>query len=299
MQAEFKMNPWFVTGFSDAESCFTLSVVRNKERKIGWRVSYCFQITIHKKDLVLLEQIQSYFLVGSITNHRYDSIHYRVQTVENLIVIVNHFDKYPLITKKWADYQLFKQVLMLIQNKEHLTMEGLSKIVAIKASMNNGLPDELKAAFPNIIPAPRPLIESIEIKDSAWLAGFIEAEGCFQVLIQKSSFTKIGLSVSLRFTLTQHSRDEQLLKSLVNYLGCGGYYLVSGRDLGKFIVTRFSDIESKIMPFFDKYPLQGVKSLDYADWCRVAELIKDKKHLTQEGLDQIRKIKAGMNTGRK
>jgi hypothetical protein len=54
---------------------------------------------------------------------------------------------------------------MLIQNKEHLTMEGLSKIVAIKASMNNGLPDELKAAFPNIIPAPRPLIESIEIKD--------------------------------------------------------------------------------------------------------------------------------------
>jgi len=188
---------------------------------------------------------------------------------------------------------------MLIQNKEHLTMEGLSKIVAIKASMNNGLPDELKAAFPNIIPAPRPLIESIEIKDSARLAGFIEAEGCFQVLIQKSSFTKIGLSVSLRFTLTQHSRDEQLLKSLVNYLGCGGYYLESGGDLGKFIVTRFSDIESKIMPFFDKYPLQGVKSLDYADWCRVAELIKDKKHLTQEGLDQIRKIKAGMNTGRK
>jgi hypothetical protein len=84
-------------------------------------------------------------------------------------------------------------------------------------------------------------------------------------LIQKSSFTKIGLSVSLRFTLTQHSRDEQLLKSLVNSLGCGGYYLESGGDLGKFIVTRFSDIESKIMPFFDKYPLQGVKSLDYAD----------------------------------
>ena len=65
------MNPWFATGFSDGESCFTLSVFRNKERKVGWRVSHCFQITIHKKDLVLLEQIQSYFLfliflVGSI-----------------------------------------------------------------------------------------------------------------------------------------------------------------------------------------------------------------------------------------
>jgi hypothetical protein len=31
--------------------------------------------------------------------------------------------------------------------------------------MNNGLSSELKAAFPNVTPAPKPLIESIEIKD--------------------------------------------------------------------------------------------------------------------------------------
>lgn len=37
---------------------------------------------------------------------------------------------------------------MLIQNKEHLTIEGVNKIVAIKASMNLGLSDELKVAFP-------------------------------------------------------------------------------------------------------------------------------------------------------
>ena len=55
------MNPVFVTGFSDAEACFTLSVVRNKERKVGWRVNHSFQITLHKKDKALLEQIQSYF----------------------------------------------------------------------------------------------------------------------------------------------------------------------------------------------------------------------------------------------
>ena len=35
---------------------------------------------------------------------------------------------------------------------EHLTIEGLQKIVAIKASMNRGLSDKLKQAFPNIIP---------------------------------------------------------------------------------------------------------------------------------------------------
>ena len=47
---------------------------------------------------------------------------------------------------------------MLIHNKEHLTMTGLSKIMVIKASLNRGLSNELKTDFPNIIPALRPLI---------------------------------------------------------------------------------------------------------------------------------------------
>jgi hypothetical protein len=38
--------------------------------------------------------------------------------------------------------------------------------------------------------------------------------------------------------------------------------------------------------------------LDYLDWCKVAELMKNKAHLTWEGLSKIRKIKAGMNKGR-
>lgn len=46
-----------------------------------------------------------------------------------------------------ADYLLFKKGVDLIKEKEHLTMEGLRKIVAIKASMNLGLSYELKAFY--------------------------------------------------------------------------------------------------------------------------------------------------------
>jgi hypothetical protein len=49
--------------------------------------------------------------------------------------------------------------------KEHLTVFGLHKIVAIKASINKGLSSELKAAFPNITPVPRPKVEEILIHD--------------------------------------------------------------------------------------------------------------------------------------
>ena len=57
-------------------------------------------------------------------------------------------------------------------------------IVAIKASMNYGLSDDLKAAFPNISPVHRPLVLDKKIKDPNWLAGFATGEGCFLLFSQ-------------------------------------------------------------------------------------------------------------------
>jgi hypothetical protein len=65
------------------------------------------------------------------------------------------------------------------------------------------------------------------------------------------------------------------------------------------VITKFTTISEKIIPFFESYPLVGVKKNDYLDWCSVARLMSNKAHLTQEGLNLIRTIKSGMNTGRK
>lgn len=137
---------------------------------------------------------------------------------------------------------------------EHLTTEGLNKIVAIKASMNKGLPDELKKAFPNVKPVQRPKVTDQKIKDPHWVAGFV-GEGCFYVALMRSSTHKLGSAVQLRFLITQHIRDEQLIKSLVNYLSCGKVYKGSKRDVVDLVVTRFPDLSGKIVPFFDLYPL--------------------------------------------
>lgn len=52
------------------------------------------------------------------------------------------------------------------------------------------------------------------------------------------------------------------------------------------------------MPFFSKHRIVGVKYLDYLDGCKAVELVKNKDHLTEGGLDQLRNIKAVMNLGR-
>jgi LAGLIDADG endonuclease len=59
------------------------------------------------------------------------------------------------------------------------------------------------------------------------------------------------------------------------------------------------DIENKIIPFFNLYPIFGVKRLDFEDFKTVAELIKNKEHLNAEGLNKIIKIVKGMNLNRK
>jgi hypothetical protein len=123
--------------------------------------------------------------------------------------------------------------------------------------------------------------------------------------IFKSSSVKSGFQVKLKFALAQHSRDDKLLKSFLEYLGCGYYYERPNRFAGDFIVTKFFDITDKIIPFYfflqkknDKYPLVGVKRQDYLDFCKVAQLMKTKAHLTNEGLAQIKQIKSGMNSKR-
>jgi len=92
-------------------------------------------------------------------------IQYRVTSIKDLKVIIDHFDKYPLITQKRADFELFKQVADLLSRKEHLTKEGLQQIINLRASMNLGLSNELEAAFPNTTPVARPEVKKQEIKD--------------------------------------------------------------------------------------------------------------------------------------
>jgi len=86
------------------------------------------------------------------------------------------------------------------------------------------------------------------------------------------------------------------MRSLIEEFNCGN--VVQNRETFDFIVTKFPDLENKIIPFFKKYPIHGVKTKDFEDFCRVAEMMKEKKHLTKEGVEQIKKIKAGMNSKR-
>jgi hypothetical protein len=81
---------------------------------------------------------------------------YSVDSIKDISVLLNHFDTYPLITQKSSDYLIFKQCFEIINKGEHLTERGLLEIISFKSTLNLGLPDYLKKAFPYIQGKDRP-----------------------------------------------------------------------------------------------------------------------------------------------
>ena len=95
--------------------------------KTGWKVSLAFSIHLHKspgrrcaagtcfaRDIILLEKLQNFFKsAGNIQINLDGSITYTVTSIKYLLnIIIPHFEKFPLLTKKQGDFELFKQIVL-------------------------------------------------------------------------------------------------------------------------------------------------------------------------------------------
>lgn len=84
--------------------------------------------------------------------------------------------------------------------------------------------------------------------------------------------------------------------NLMEYLGCGKVCI--NKNAVDFLVVKLPDLTDKIIPLLMKYPIHGDKLLNFLDFVKATELMKNKLHLTKEGLDQLIELKSSMNTGR-
>jgi hypothetical protein len=261
---------------------------------------------VHVKDLLLLELIQKTLGVGVVRKNNQNTVLFRVSDIKELQVIIDHFKKYPLISAKYSDFLLFEQVFNLIKQKEHLTPAGFEKILALKSSLNKGLSDELREAFPNIVPVERPEYKFPGIPNPFYISGFATGDSTFSISIEKSS-SKVGKRVRSIFGTCLHIRDKDLLKGMANYFNSlysqdgfkeASVFCNEKNNIALLQIKNNLDIEKKIIPFFNEYPILGVKSLDFSDFKKVAELVKSKEHLNIEGLNKIIKIAKVMNLDR-
>jgi hypothetical protein len=123
------------------------------------------------------------------------------------------------------------QALNIIISKEHLTLNGLLKIIALKAHSPKGLSPNLIKEFPNYIPIKlpdyNPDLSKINIH---WICGFINADGTFGVYLIKSNASKFGYSYNLKLSISQHNESLIVLDAIKNYFNIGKIYNTSGPE---------------------------------------------------------------------
>lgn len=132
------------------------------------------------------------------------------------------------------------------------------------------------------------------------MAGFTSGDGSFHIKTSKSATTKLGTRVQLRFSIGLDIREKLLITDLVKFFNLQDFdkYIYTTENAVNFQITNFTDIMNIIIPFFEQYPIEGIKKLDYVDFKTVGDLMLNKEHLTQSGLDKIIKIQSNMNRSR-
>ena len=132
--------------------------------------------------------------------------------------------------------------------------------------------------------------------EAQWITGFVDGEGCFHVGINKHAEMSVGFQVLPEFTVVQHERDVQVLHALKAHFGCG----VVRRNHGDRMAYRVRGREhllQRVVPFFEKHPLKTKKRQDFLKFRKVLLLMAQERHLTEEGVEEIRRIASQMNRG--
>jgi hypothetical protein len=112
------------------------------------------------------------------------------------------------------------------------------------------------------------------------------------------SKTKLGCTIAPSFAVNLHLREEDLVRNLLKFFKCGTI-TKNEKDIKiSFRIRSLSNIISTIVPFFNQYPIEGVKFLDFEDFCKIIKIMQKKNHLEEEGLNLIREIKLNMNLRR-
>lgn len=100
-----------------------MSIFKSKTAAIGWTIESCFIITLHVKDIELLNQLQIFFVVGSVSIVGDKTARFRARSRHDLEIIIAHFNKDPLQTTKAINFLSFCEILGFMNNRVHTNIE--------------------------------------------------------------------------------------------------------------------------------------------------------------------------------
>jgi len=126
-----------------------------------------------------------------------------------------------------------------------------------------------------------------------WIVGFVEGEGCFHVSIRPNPDKTAGFDVLTEFRVVQHQQNVQVLYALKENFGCG---VVRTNDEERMVykVQKKQHLLEIILPYFMKHLMKTKRNVEFRKFRRILLMIEKDKHLTTEGMEEIRTVAAQM-----
>jgi LAGLIDADG endonuclease len=288
-----------------------VSIFKNSSSKYGLSVQPVFYITQDVKSAHVLSRIKSYFGCGDITYTERDKcLTYRIRGVKPCLdTVIPHFQLYPLRSEKYQNYLIFRQIVIMLSEKRHSTLEGLVSIIHLAFCMNLSFSgsrrktekeellktcgfqyklemDKTKLTEHTDVFG-KVMIEtpSVEALDPSYLSGLVDGDGSFSVSFRKNR------SIKPAFTLGLEGDNQQLLLQVQEYFTCG----TIKPTFWRYQVSDLHSLQAKIIPHFKVYPLQSFKRNHFWLFARVCDLMSQGHHLNQEGFLRLIEIAYEMN----
>jgi hypothetical protein len=134
-----------------------------------------------------------------------------------------------------------------------------------------------------------------------YIVGLTDGEGCFYVLVKPPYNQQGGAMIQLSFLIKVKEEDKIILDKVCETLECGSVYFQKEKRINhsqcyRYTVNSHRDVIGKIIPFFNKHPLQSIsKQKNFLLFCQIAQLVQNGEHHFAKGIEEIRKLKSQMN----
>ena len=144
------------------------------------------------------------------------------------------------------------------------------------------------------------LKKAAENLNNYWLSGFTDADGCFYIRVSKLHNKS---RVAFRFSIDQRMQDPMTGKSYVyimdaiaNKFKTKNSFIT--RKHGTYFRIEATSKKSlfNVLSYFDLFPLQGIKYLDYIDWKNAINLYEKRIRINSSLLRSLKNLKNNMNS---
>lgn len=311
MKKNYYFTPDWFAGFTESDGSFIISFETPSKGKLPLRPRPIFILTQSIRELDMFKSLQEYLTIGKIQSNR-KNVTLVIKSIEEMInVLLPIFDKSPLRGDKAKKYQIFKIIVLMMANKDHLTIEGTLKILELSYFMNKEtslrsqpskdklisilhnhlikLSNDKNISLPTISPIPSPEIDKLLPITLEFIRGQIDGDGSFNV-----SFRSKERRIGVNFTVVHELASINLLNELVDFFKCGKVYSLPSAA-ARYQVQTVNEILNNIYPKFKDIKFNTVKQEQFNTLIAVCEYIKYNGYKEDKDIKHLVNLAWNMN----